>query len=98
MDVPGVGGQQFPMNLMTGSELGMRVRPEGESMAVVEAVTVEASDRVVQMAMGYKTGGPKMKSVIPMKRKLVKRMMYESIKNFVISRFPSVGSSARAPL
>ncbi|CAK9313560.1 unnamed protein product [Citrullus colocynthis] len=91
VDVPEVGGKKFPVNLMTQSEPAVKGRPEGESMDVVVA---EASNRAVPMAVGYKVGGAKMGSVIPMKRKLVKTMMYHSIKDFVISFFrkpPSAG-------
>lgn len=91
-----MGGKKFPVNLMTQSEPAVKGRPEGESMDVVVA---EASNRAVPMAVGYKVGGAKMGSVIPMKRKLVKTMMYHSIKDFVISLFrtpPSAGAGTGA--
>ncbi|CAK9313559.1 unnamed protein product [Citrullus colocynthis] len=99
-DVPEVERKTFPANLSTGSELGVRVRPRGELMDVVEPAVAEASNRAVQMAIGYRAGGGKMRSVIPKKRKLVKTMMYHSIKDFVISLFrtpPSAGVGPGAP-
>ncbi|KAE8647204.1 hypothetical protein Csa_019006, partial [Cucumis sativus] len=54
---------------------------------MVEGTVAEASNPAVQMTMGYKGGCRKMISVIPKQRKLVKTMMYHSIKCFIISFF-----------
>lgn len=97
VNFPLVGLKKFSggLNDLIATDGGGEIGLKEEFMDVVPS-----SNRAVQVTIGNRIGGGKMKSVIPKKRKLVKTMMYHSIKNFVKSFFcppPYVGARVGAP-
>lgn len=86
-----VDGAEAGSKNPVGPKLAVKVKPKGESTYVVAPAPPVTSDPAPEMAIGYSVrrghGGGKFKTVIPKRRKLVKTMMYHSIKDFVKSFF-----------
>lgn len=77
--------KKIPANLKTGSKPVMEPTPE--DVVAPSPAEVETLNPAAQTAIGYRVDGGKMKSVIPKRRRLVKTMIYHSIKEFIKSLF-----------